>query len=364
MKKFLTIALTLLFSAAAAAAQTVVIYEGSGVVSAHTITGPSLTSIRTLPYSSLNRDFTGVPTEDYDVFFSNSTGTQASDSTSCVTIRGQYNGQGLGFNITRVDLNTSSSSGYYSTLTTHTLGDEGDSSTAPNAADSSAATLTLFGRATGKRFMHVTLCEVRALPDTSFDPCCPPINPRVVKDQLVYRGSGPISSPYTLKFQPSPLTSAMTSFNNSMQAYLNYVSFLSLGANAMTSEWRLHYQGTGTIPMTWPGGSSPGNNGPLLDRAWTTWTAGGSGPVLAGTPNFFGSASGPNQFPMLPNTWYMIHTGTYFEGGIEFFDHECADNDFFVNVRVLELAGRTNPVLEIRDAKGEIIERRELEQIK
>lgn len=201
-------------------------------------------------------------------------------------------------------------------------------------------------------------CKEPASP--AFNPCCPPINPNVVAESLD-KSPGSISAPYTLKFQPT------TAFKNQMQAYINYVSTLPPFLNQITVEWRLHDQGTGNVPMTFPaslGGTSPGNNGPLLETNYTTWTAGGSGnPTISGIANFFGTPSGPltSQFPMKINNWYMIHTGTYMEGGT-FFSKDCADNDIFVRIQVLGMAKGVNPVLELRNRKGEIIGRKELKQ--
>jgi hypothetical protein len=48
------------------------------------------------------------------------------------------------------------------------------------------------------------------------DPCCPPWNKEIMKNFMVYSGSGNISAPYTLLFQPN------AAFNNQMQAYINY----------------------------------------------------------------------------------------------------------------------------------------------
>lgn len=194
-------------------------------------------------------------------------------------------------------------------------------------------------------------------PTPKFNPCCPPINPNVVAENLVYKGSGSISAPYTLKFQPT------ATFKNQMQAYINYVNTMNPAINKITVEWRLHDQGTGSVPMTFPTGSSPGNNGPLVESDWTTWTAGGAGnPTIAGVSNFFGTSTGTlaSQFPMKINNWYMIHTGTYFENGGTFFSKECAENDIFVRIQVLGIAKGANPVLELRDAKGENIGRKEL----
>ena len=202
-------------------------------------------------------------------------------------------------------------------------------------------------------------CKEPASP--AFNPCCPPINPNVVAESLVYKGSGSISAPYTLKL-------TTTAFNYQMQAYINYVNTVNPAINKIIVAWGLYDQGTGPVPMTFPasmGGTSPGNNGPILEMNWTTWTAGGSGnPAITGIANFFGTPTGPlaNQFPMKINNWYRFQTGAFFNNNLKFFDKECAESEIFVRIQVLGMAKGVNPVLEISNRKGEIIGSKELKQ--
>jgi len=198
--------------------------------------------------------------------------------------------------------------------------------------------------------------------EDKFDPCCPPITPQVVADHLKYKGSGGINDPYTLVFDTS-----MTPFKTQMQNYMNYVNSLNSNYKKLIVGWGLYDQGSGSVPMTYPNGSSPGNNGPVIDDRWIYWTPGGNGPTTAGA-NFFGTVSNP--YPMKVNHWYMIHTGTWLESGKDdkfpgkFFDDKCADNDIFVRIQVeLKSVGKSEPTLEVQNSKGKIIRRDPIRQI-
>lgn len=165
---------------------------------------------------------------------------------------------------------------------------------------------------------------------SSVNPCCPPWNRDRLAEMLFYQGSGSISDPYTLKFQP---TAALKS---QMQAYIDYLRSTNPAMQAITIDWRLHDQGTGTAPST-PLGPQVGVT------AFTTWSSPGSGnPAISGDPTFF---SLPTPFPMLVGTWYRVHTGIYLENGQAFFPDTCAENEIWVRVQVLKASGK--PVLEI-----------------
>ncbi len=193
--------------------------------------------------------------------------------------------------------------------------------------------------------------------EDKFDPCCPPITPKVVADHLKYKGSGGINDPYTLVFDTS-----MTPFKTQMQNYINYANSVDSNVTKIHIDWRLHDQGNGSVPMTYPNGSLPGNNGLQLDQAWTTWTASGNGnPVITGNLSFFGTSAIP--YPMKINNWYMIHTGTYVEKG-KFFDDKCATNEVFVRIQVEQKSKTGDPILEIQYSKGKIIDRIPLRPIK
>lgn len=165
---------------------------------------------------------------------------------------------------------------------------------------------------------------------STINPCCPPWNRDRLAEMLFYQGSGSISAPYTLKFQP---TAALKS---QMQAYIDYLHATNPAMQAITIDWRLHDQGTGTMPTT-PLGPQVGVT------AYTTWNSPGTGnPVISGDPNFF---SLPNPYPMVVGTWYRVHTGIYLENGQAFFPDICAENEIWVRVQVLKASGK--PVLEI-----------------
>lgn len=202
-------------------------------------------------------------------------------------------------------------------------------------------------------------CSIKPdVPPVAVDPCCPPINPDLIKENLVYKGSGSFNAPYTLKFQQPPLTPQMAAFNNSMQAYINYVHTANSSVNKMVVEWKLHDQGSGGTAATTPG--------PLLETNFTTWTAGGSGnPVITGVTNFFGTPTGSvtSQFPMKVNNWYLIRTRTITQKGT-FYSEKCIENDVLVRIQILAFARGGSPVLEISNRGGKIIGRVELQQSK
>jgi hypothetical protein len=169
------------------------------------------------------------------------------------------------------------------------------------------------------------------------DPCCPPWNASALEEMMIYQGTGGISAPYTLRFQPAP------AFNSQMQAYIDYVHLLNPAATQITMEFRLHDGGNGTAPFM----------GTLLGVPhYITWQAGlSSGPFPA--PSFF---SGPPE-TMVVNHWYYVHTGIYLENGQQFFPASCANNDIGVRIQVQPQATtRGAPaVLMIRHASGRIV---------
>ena len=169
-------------------------------------------------------------------------------------------------------------------------------------------------------------CDTGSEP-SPIDPCCPPWNQALLKDMLFYQGSGSISGPYTLHFQPT------AAFKNQMQAYINYLHFGG-AITAITIDWRLHDQGTGTTPAP-PYGPQIGST------VWTTWTwnTTGIGNPVFSNPGFFAG------FPMQVGTWYMVHTGIYLENGQKFFPDRCDNNEIFVRIQVT--TGKAGaPVLE------------------
>jgi hypothetical protein len=150
---------------------------------------------------------------------------------------------------------------------------------------------------------------------------------------MFYQGSGSISAPYTLKFQPT------TAFNNQMLAYINYLHS-NPAITAITIDWRLHDQGNGTIP-------NPPYGPQIGPTVYTTWNWNATNPVFS-NPGFFAG------FPMQVGTWYMIHTGIYLENGQKFFPDKCGNNEIFVRVQVMNAKTGGEPVLEFSDGKNVI----------
>jgi hypothetical protein len=169
-------------------------------------------------------------------------------------------------------------------------------------------------------------------PTSPIDPCCPPWNRDLLKNMMFYQGQGSISTPYTLHFQPT------NAFKNQMQAYINYLHFVNPAITAITIDWRLHDQGTGTAP-------SPPYGSQIGPTVYTTWNTPGSGTPIVSIPGFFTS------FPMQVGPWYMVHTGIYLENGQTFFPEKCANNEIFVRIQVMGGKTGSGPVLEFSDGK-------------
>ena len=170
---------------------------------------------------------------------------------------------------------------------------------------------------------------------TPIDPCCPPWNKDLLKDMMFYQGSGSISAPYTLKFQPT------TALKNQMQAYINYLHSVNPAINGITIDWRLHDQGTANTPAP-PYGPQIG---PTVFTTWNTTT--GGNPIFS-HPGFFNL---PTPYPMQVGTWYMVHTGIYLENGQKFFPDKCANNEIYFRIQVLSAKTKSAPVLEFSDGK-------------
>jgi hypothetical protein len=152
-----------------------------------------------------------------------------------------------------------------------------------------------------------------------FDPCCPPWNKELLKEMLSYEGSS-ISSPYTLKFVPT------SQFKNQMQTYMNYLHSLDSTFTGITIDWRLHDQGTGTLPS-----SGYGPQVPTATSTWyQTWLWNTTSGPLPSPATFFPAAS------MKVGTWYRIHTGIYLENGKKFFPATCANVEIFVRLQVMD----------------------------
>lgn len=149
------------------------------------------------------------------------------------------------------------------------------------------------------------------------NPCCPPINQNVIMRQLTQvaqPGGGSLAN-YRMNF------AATQTFRNQMQHYIAYVNSMNPQINAIITTWRIIDRGPG------PAGSSP--------------PASGFSPVVADFHTTFSTNAQPNLgntqgYTMKPNRWYWIHTGTYFNGDLQFFDKKkCSTSSYRVNWMVL-----------------------------
>jgi hypothetical protein len=161
-------------------------------------------------------------------------------------------------------------------------------------------------------------------PPPPVDPCCPPWNKDLLKEMLFYQGSGSISAPYTLKFQPTQ------QFKDQMQQYLNYVHSINPSITAITIAFRLHDQGTANPPYTFWGAQIT----PTAFVSWTWNTTGVGNPAVSPATGFFVPPAYPAS-PMQVGNWYAVTSGIYFEGGHKFFPEKCAEATVYVRVQVL-----------------------------
>jgi hypothetical protein len=164
------------------------------------------------------------------------------------------------------------------------------------------------------------------------DPCCPPWNKDVLKDMMFYVGSGSISAPYTLKFQP---TSTLLS---QMQTYFTYVNSVNPAINSITIDWSLHDLGASTTGSGVPVGST-------VSTTWNTTTGGNPIP----NTNFFTLPT----YAMQVGRWYRVQT-LIKTNGPRFFPEKCDNNDMLVRVQVMNAKGVAaggQPVLEFSDGK-------------
>lgn len=174
-----------------------------------------------------------------------------------------------------------------------------------------------------------------------FDPCCPPWNSTQLSSMLVYQGTGPISAPYTLKFQPTPALHAQ------MNAYVNYLTSLPLGPSVtgLTINFSAFNAGTGPAPIP---------AGPAIGNGAMTWTG-------ANTPTAGFFATGI----MSVNTWYRIQTTVTLNGGPRgWLLKKCITSN--VDVRIQLIGSRAAPgagagsggpaVLQMRLENGRVLE--------
>lgn len=177
---------------------------------------------------------------------------------------------------------------------------------------------------------YITNCE-------SPDPCCPPWNASRLEEMLIYQGSGGITAPFTLKFQPTAL------FSTQMQNYIDFVNSMNPAIQQITIHFRLHDGGTGATPVM---------GLQIAPDQWITWTAAPGPPPP--TPTWFTAP------PLTVNHWWYVHTGMYIEGGHRWFDDKCANNDVAIRIQVQQAAqksGGAAAVLQIRRPDGRIVER-------
>ncbi|HEY0372834.1 MAG TPA: hypothetical protein VGD79_12575, partial [Thermoanaerobaculia bacterium] len=84
---------------------------------------------------------------------------------------------------------------------------------------------------------YLTACE-------AVDPCCPPWTTSMLTQVMYYQGTGSISAPYTLKYQPN------ATFSAQLQAYINYLHSVNPAITQITINFRLHDGGgNGTTPV-------------------------------------------------------------------------------------------------------------------
>lgn len=178
-------------------------------------------------------------------------------------------------------------------------------------------------------------------PPVVLDPCCPPWNSTQLSSMLVYQGTGPISAPYTLKFQPTPVLHAQ------MNAYVNYLISLGLTPSVTGLTIAFNAFDAGTGPVAIPLNTSVGSGS-------MTWT-GASTP----TASFFGPGV------MLVNHWYRIQTTVTLNGGPRgWLQEKCISS--YVDVRIQVIGSRAAPgagagsggpaVLQMRLENGRVVE--------
>ncbi len=151
--------------------------------------------------------------------------------------------------------------------------------------------------------------------------CCPPWDDTRLEGSLYYNGSGGISDPYTLTFNPG------ATINAQMQAYINYLNALDPGITTITLSIRL--KDKGQTP------NAPGLGMPVSSYHFVTWTAGSNTSPSSGTPNFFTMPDASLQV----NNWYLVQTKLRLNDDNVAFSNECSESYYMVNVQVM---GGTN----------------------
>jgi len=141
--------------------------------------------------------------------------------------------------------------------------------------------------------------------------CCPPWTSTTLSNSMVYFGSGGISQPYTLRFQPS------ATLNTQMEAYVAYIHTLYPTVTTLTETFNLQNGGTGSTCSA----SGPSTTGTA------TWT---SSLNTIAPPGFY------LGFPMVVNNWYRVSTVSTLNGHHPPLDATCIDNWICVRVQVTQ----------------------------
>ena len=163
--------------------------------------------------------------------------------------------------------------------------------------------------------------------------CCPPWNSTTLSNSMVYFGSGGISQPYTLKFQPSP------TLNTQMEAYVAYIHTLYPTVTNLAETFSLQNGGTGSTCSA----SGPSTIGTA------TWT---SSTITITPPGFY------TGFPMVVNNWYRVSTVSTLNGTHPPLDPTCIDNWICVRIQVVPLREQSEPAtLQMRLPDGRMLER-------
>jgi hypothetical protein len=178
--------------------------------------------------------------------------------------------------------------------------------------------------------------------------CCPPWDDTKLEESLYYNGSGGISAPYTLDFNPGTTTNAQ------MQAYINYLNALDPGITTISATVRLYDKGQ--TP------NAPGLGSQIGVDQFVTWTANSNIPP---SPGFFTLPI----YAMQVNHWYRVHMGLYLNDGNVAFSQECAVSSVMINVQVMgrsSTGSRTagKPYLVIKTLKNGRITSQRLDQAK
>lgn len=157
-----------------------------------------------------------------------------------------------------------------------------------------------------------------------YDSCCPPWNPDLLQQLLVYKRSSGRFHPYTVYFQP------VAQHNAQMQAYIDYLNKLNPAITDITIAFGLWDVAT---------------NIQVGNYHWYTWHAGGNG-----TPAFLGSLFPPGS--MQVGRSYVVHTGIFLNDGLQFFPKKCWDNDVTVRVWPFDPDSPSAPHLKFRRSVG------------